>query len=73
MSFARGYTDKIRCDVSNCPESYWAGSWDHAEMSSTTLTLATELGWSVEGRHLCPKHAYLAASALPGTDKENPT
>lgn len=64
MSFARGYTDKIRCEVSNCRETYWAGSMFHAETSETTLQQARELGWDVSGRHLCPKHAGLAKPAF---------
>ena len=61
MSNARGETDRIRCDVSNCRVSVWFGGWGFALCNKDARIEAAKVGWSLELRDLCPDHAYLAA------------
>lgn len=60
MSNARGETDRIRCDVSNCRVSVWFGGWGFGLSNKDARTEAVKVGWSLEIRDLCPAHAYLA-------------
>lgn len=60
MSVARSETDRIRCDVSHCKATIWAGSRWHAETTEKARAFAAANGWDVTGRDLCPKHAHLA-------------
>lgn len=61
MSNARGETDRIRCDVSNCRVSVWFGGWGWGLSNKDARAKAAEVGWSLNHRDLCPRHAYLAA------------
>lgn len=66
MSVTRQGTDRLRCDVRACRESFWAGSPWHAETTSNAEKRASEAGWwtapeprGIHGyRHLCPQHKY---------------
>lgn len=60
MSNARGETDRIRCDVSNCRESIWFGGWGWGISNKAAREEAPKRGWGIGIRDLCPKHAYLA-------------
>ena len=60
MSNARGETDRIRCDVSNCRVSVWFGGWGHGLSNKDARIEAAKVGWSLKHRDLCPKHAHLA-------------
>lgn len=77
MSVTRQGTDELRCDVRACRETFWAGSFWHAETTPATEKRATEAGWWTSDtprgeygyRHLCPRHKH----RTPDTTEEGST